>query len=131
MRFTWRSHNPVTYQSMLWLESTTAPGVRYAVRRISLGQRLELTKRARELSLRHDFLKAGSDSEQLEAAFSDLLVERLYLEWGLAGIEGLAIDGEPATPALLIEKGPEPLAREILASIQAELGLAEDERKNS
>jgi hypothetical protein len=47
---------------MLWLESTTAPGVRYAVRRISLGQRLELTKRARELSLRHDFLKAVSDS---------------------------------------------------------------------
>ncbi|MGH9622868.1 MAG: hypothetical protein ACRD4G_00845 [Bryobacteraceae bacterium] len=61
----------------------------------------------------------------------DLLVERLYLEWGLAEIEGLAIDGTSATPALLIEKGPEPLTREILASIQAELGLSEDERKNS
>ncbi len=131
MRFTLPSHKPSTYQSVLWLESTKAPGVRYAVRRISLGQRLELTKRALELSLRHDFLKAGGDSEKLEAALGDLLVERLYLEWGLAEIEGLAIDGTSATPALLIEKGPEPLTREILASIQAELGLSEDERKNS
>lgn len=106
------------------------PGVRYAIRRISLGQRLELTKRARELCLRHEFLKAGNAQEQLEASLSDLLVERLYLKWGLAELEGLLIDGEPASPSALIEKGPELLASEILASIQSELGLSEDERKN-
>ncbi|MGH9582569.1 MAG: hypothetical protein ACRD4O_06510 [Bryobacteraceae bacterium] len=122
---------PINYQSLLWSESKTTPGVRYAIRRISLGQRLELTRRARELSLEHDFLKAGSIGEQMEASLSDLLVERLYLEWGLAEIDGLKVDGEAATPTTLIEKGPELLAREALASIQAELGLSDDERKNS
>lgn len=131
MKFISRLHRPVNHESLLWFRSAAVPGVRYAIRRISLGQRLELTKRARELALRHEFLKAGNNGEQLEASLSDLLIERLYLEWGLAEIEGLTIDGERGTPASLIEKGPEPLSQEILASIEAELGLSEDERKNS
>lgn len=124
-------HKPIRHESVLWIRSTVMPGVRYGIRRISLGQRLELTKRAHDLCSRHDFLKAGNAQEQLEASLSDLLVERLYLEWGLAGLEGLLIDGEPATSDTLIVKGPEVLACEILTSIRAELGLSEDERKNS
>lgn len=131
MRFISRLHRPHDHQSLLWFQSAAAPGVRYAIRRISLGQRLELTKRARELALRHEFLNAGDKGEQLQASFGDLLVERLYLEWGLAEIDGLRIDGERASIAALIEKGPEALSREILASIQTELSLSDEERKNS
>jgi hypothetical protein len=40
------------------------------------------------------------------------------------------IDGEPATPALLIGKGPERLTREIAGRIRSECHLTEDERKN-
>ena len=52
------------------------PGVHYAIRRVSLSQRIELTKRARELSLRHEFLKAGDAPDQLEASLADLLIRK-------------------------------------------------------
>jgi hypothetical protein len=45
-------------------------------------------------------------------------------------VEGLTIDGEPATAASVIEKGPVALADEILGAIQRECGLSGDERKN-
>jgi hypothetical protein len=54
----------------------------------------------------------------------------VYLEWGLEEIQGLAIDGESATPAALIEKGPLDLAKEMLVRIKRECGLSEDQRKN-
>jgi hypothetical protein len=57
-------------------------------------------------------------------------VDRAYLEWGLEEVQGLTIDGEAATPAALIEKGPMGLAGEILKRIRGECGLTEDERKN-
>jgi hypothetical protein len=115
---------------VLWCESQTVQGVRYAIRRVSLAQRIELTRRARELSIRHEFLKAGDASEQLEAALGDLLVRKLYIEWGLAEITGLRVDKQPATVEMLIEKGPEALTDEIIAAIRAQLGLSEEERKN-
>ena len=31
----------------------------------------------------------------------------MYLAWGLVNIEGLTIDGEPATAERLIERGPD------------------------
>jgi hypothetical protein len=131
MKFILPLHRRKRYQSLLWFESEQIPGVRYAIRRISLGQRLELARQARALSLKHEFLRSGNPGEQLEASLSDLLVARLYLEWGLAYIEGLAIDGKPATPQSLIDNGPEALANEILHSIRSQLELSEDERKNS
>jgi hypothetical protein len=57
-------------------------------------------------------------------------IDRVYLEWGLEAVEGLTVDGETATPALLIDRGPAELAAEILARIRSECGLSEDERKN-
>jgi hypothetical protein len=125
------SESAATHSSLAWLESQTMPGVRFAVRRISLAHRLELTRRLRELTLRYEFLNAGETSDQLEAAMSDLLVRKLYIEWGLTEIQGLVIDGEPATTALLIQKGPENLTGEIIAAIRQEIELTEDERKNS
>ena len=70
------------------------------------------------------------DTKKLEAAVLVAEIDRVYLEWGLEEIVGLTIDGEPATPARFIEKGPLDLAKEILAKIQNECGLSGDQRKN-
>jgi hypothetical protein len=130
MRSLSRLHRPVRFESSRWVDSETVAGVRFAVRKPSLGQRLELTRRVYELTLRHEFLKAGSETEKLEEALGELMVQQLYIEWGLKTIEGLEIDGEPATPAALIDSGPEELAVEIASCVVRECGLTEDERKN-
>jgi hypothetical protein len=48
----------------------------------------------------------------------------------LVEVTGLEIDGEAATAELLIEKGPDELAREIVAAIRSQCGLNDAERKN-
>jgi hypothetical protein len=120
-----------SYESAAWFDAEAVPGVRYAIARVSFGRRIELARRIREIGRKAEFLEAGTDArEKLEAAVVGAEVERVYLEWGLAAVEGLAIDGEAATPETLIEKGPLALASEILARVKAEWGLSEDERKN-
>jgi hypothetical protein len=105
--------------------------VRYEIRRISFGGRIELARRIREIGRRVEYLEAGSDvRDKLEATVLAAEIDRAYLEWGLAGVEGLEIDGEAATPASLIDRGPVELAEEILSRIKAECGLTDDERKN-
>lgn len=128
-----RSHlgEVMNYKSTLTIESSTYPEVRYTIRRMSFGRRLELTSRIRELGGRMRRLDAGEDlSDRVESALLSHEVERLYLEWGLEEVQGIEIDGLEATPELLIEAGPEALVREIVAQIQAECSLSEDERKN-
>jgi hypothetical protein len=120
-----------SYESVAWFEAGAMPGVRYAIAHISFGRRIELARRIREIGRKLEFLEAGNDvREKLEAAVVAAEVDRAYLEWGLAGVEGLTIDGETATPGTLIDKGPMELAAEILARVKAECGLTEDERKN-
>ncbi|HLI29959.1 MAG TPA: hypothetical protein VKV79_02520 [Terriglobia bacterium] len=131
MNFTSLLHRKTDYASERWVQSDAVPGVRFAIRRISLAQRLELTMRVRELIQRNEFLKSGNAAEQLEVSLGDLLTQKLYLEWGLSAIENLHIDGQPATAELLIEKGPESLTAEIVGALRQEIGLSEEERKNS
>ncbi len=119
------------YSSVAWHQSRCFEKVSFAVRRPSLAQRIDLTGRVRELTLKYEFLKAGDASDQIEASLSELLVHKLYIEWGLAEVKGLAIDGDPADPMTLIERGPEELIHEIVTAIKTECGLTEDERKNS
>jgi hypothetical protein len=118
-------------ESVIWRESKITPGVRFCIRRVSLAQRIELTRRVRDLTIKNEFLRAGSPSEGMEAALGDLLAKRLYIEWGLQRIEGLQVDGVDATPELLVEKAPENLADEAAEAVCAELSLSADERKNS
>jgi hypothetical protein len=107
------------------------PGVRYEIRRVSFGGRIELARKIREIGRKAEYLEAGSDArDKLEATVLGAEIDRAYLEWGLVGVEGLEIDGAAATPASLIDTGPIELAAEILARIKAECGLTEDERKN-
>jgi hypothetical protein len=66
----------------------------------------------------------------VEAALAASEIDRVYVSWGLAGVEGLEIDGRPATAELLLDAGPESLVSEALALIRREAGLSEEERKN-
>jgi hypothetical protein len=119
------------HESSAWFDAETFAGVRFRVARISVARRIELARRIREIGRKVEFLEAGQDPrEKLEAAVLAAEIDRVYLEWGLEEIEGLEIDGEAATPVVLIEKGPLDLAKEILARIKHESGLSEDRRKN-
>jgi hypothetical protein len=119
------------YESVEWFDSDAIPGVRFAVARMSFGRRVELVRRLREIGRKAEFLEAGTDArEKLDGAVLAGDVDRAYLEWGLAAVEGLSVDGEIATVEGLIDKGPVTLALEILNKVKAECGLSEDERKN-
>ncbi len=119
------------YESVSWYDAESAEGVRYAVARISFGRRMELARRMREIGRKAEFLAAGDDArERLEAAVVSAEIDRAYLEWGLMAVAGLAIDGETANAAAVIDKGPMELAAEILARVKAEWSLSGDERKN-
>jgi hypothetical protein len=131
MSFTSHLLERASYSSTAWHESAVFPGVRYATRRTSLLQRIELTKKVGELINKHDFLKAGDPVDQLEVTLGELLVRRLYIEWGLQEIDGLVIDGKPADVDLLIAKGPEAFTNEVVEMIRSEIELSADERKNS
>ena len=99
---------------------------------MSLGRRIDLGQRVRELGLKLEFLQAGQTmQEQVEAGVLQNEIDRLYLQWGLLGVTGLRIDGVDAPPPAVVDRGPEALTKEILEAIKRELDLSEDERKNS
>jgi hypothetical protein len=119
------------HESSAWFDAETYPGVRFRVARISVARRIELARKIREIGRKVEFLEAGKDPrEKLEAAVLATEIDSVYLEWGLEEIQGLTIDGEAATPAALIEKGPLDLAKEMLGRVKRECGLTEDQRKN-
>ena len=134
MNSSWHLDNQapaVKYASTITVTSMALPGVTFTVGRMSFGRRMELFRRIREIAANLEYLEASTDfREQVEATLLEQEIENLYLRWGLVSIDGLAIDGQPATSELLLERGPETLAREIVASIKAECGLSDAERKN-
>ncbi len=119
------------YRSLRTVESRAFPGVRLKIRRMSFGRRLELLREVGHLAAKVEFLQASDDPrEKLEAALLQGELDRAYLQWGLAGVEGLQIDGEDATPEKLVSDGPEQLCGEALEAIKKEFGLNEEEEKN-
>lgn len=131
MKYGSPSDEPVRWESAIWKNSDKYPGVRYRVRRVSLTGRAELTRRVRGL-LEELGCRAAGDSpeDQLAAVQLELEADRIYTEWGVLEIEGLKVDGAPATVAACLAKGPELLCREMAAAVREELALTEDERKN-
>jgi hypothetical protein len=98
---------------------------------MSFDRRIDLARRIREVASRADYLDAGKNpGEKVAAALLAAEVDRIYFDWGLVSVEGLVVDGEPATPARLLASGPEDLVREALSLIKAECGLTEEEQKN-
>jgi hypothetical protein len=131
VRGTIPSAGAVHYDSVVSIDSKAAPGVRFAIHRISFGRRMELSRRVREISLKAEFLEASTElHEKIEANILAQEIDVMYLQWGLVKIDGLIIDGEAASAVQLLEKGPEDLAREIVGAIRAQCGLSESERKN-
>jgi hypothetical protein len=121
----------MNYQSTVKRESETCPGVRFEILRPSLGKRAEITARVRQLLAELEYRAAGQTMEdRLAAAELESRIDALYIDWGLVRVENLRIDGEECTARLLIDKGPEELAREIAAAIRSECGLSGEERKN-
>src|SRR5665213_202354 len=116
------------YESVISIESKAVRGVRFAIHRMSFGRRMELSRRVRELSRKAEFLEAGTEMhEKIEASILAQEIDAMYLHWGLLSIEGLIIDGEPATVLRLLEKGPEDFTREIVSAIKEQCGLSEPE----
>jgi hypothetical protein len=121
----------VNYSSIVRHESQSVSGVSFEVRRLSLGRRIEMSRKIRSLSARMNFAEAGSTFiDKLESSALALEIERVYLEWGIESIDGLMIDGDPATVESAIASGPENLYREMVDAVRAECELGEQERKN-
>ena len=121
----------MTYDSLTTIESQVAPGVTFTVVKMSYGRRMELMRQIRELTRRMEFLEAGKEpAEKMDAALLNSEISRLYVTWGLRAVTGLTLDGAEATPAQLVESGPEDLFREALAAVRSQGGLNETERKN-
>jgi hypothetical protein len=119
------------YSSETRVESKTLAGVWFTIARMSFGRRVELTRRIWELAGTVEHLEAGSAArEKLEGAIMAREIDCIYLMWGLRKIEGLTVDGEPATVESAIARGPESLCREMVAAIKAECGLTAEEAKN-
>jgi hypothetical protein len=120
-----------SYESVIMIRSKVMPVATYTINRISFGRRMELSRRAREIGKKAEFLEAGSEiNEKIEAGILAQEVDAMYLAWGLVNIEGFTIDGEPATAERLIERGPDELTREIVRAIKEQCGLSDAERKN-
>ncbi len=131
MKSLWRSPSPRNYKSVRRTESQCIPGVWLTIRKMSFDRRIDLARRIREVASRGDYLDAGKNpGEKVAAALLAAEVDRIYFDWGLVNVEGLVVDGEPATPARLLASGPEDLVREALSLIKAECGLTEEEQKN-
>lgn len=106
-------------------------GVSFSIARMSFARRMNLLGKIREIAARRDFTRAGtSDIDKLEGAVLSAEIDQVYVEWGLREIHGLTIDGAPATPETLIQRGPEDLFHEALKAVKAQCGLDENERKN-
>jgi hypothetical protein len=121
----------MTYESVVLVESPTAPGVTFAVQKMSYGRRADLMRRIRELARQQEFLRASEQpGDKMDAALIETEINRVYLRWGLKAVSGLTVDGEEATPELLAESGPEDLFREALEVVRRRTGLSAEETKN-
>ena len=119
------------YSSQVIVQSKALPGVSFTVARMSFARRLELLQRVRELAQKAEYLEAGDDPrERIDAALLTLEVDRLYVLWGLRSVQGLDLDGVPASPETLVASGPEEVFREALCAVKSQCGLTGDERKN-
>jgi hypothetical protein len=114
------------YVSVKVIDSAVAPGVRYhlhrlnQVRRAALRMRIaEPRTRLRALLDEADRIDSG-DLRKLAllgetASALSALIDACHLRATLYRVEGLLIDGEPATPATFIAYGPGSLVDEAIA----------------
>ena len=141
MKFPWRSlsgwrrktggvRGGVSFDTESVTESQLHRGVKFRIGKISFTRRLELMQLVRDLARRTEFLAAGREpADKMDSALLQAEIDRLYVAWGIKGVEGLMVDGATAGPESL-DSGPEDLFREALAAVRKEIGLSAEERKN-
>jgi len=141
MKFPWRSlsgwrrktrglRGGVSFETEFVTESQLHRGVKFRIGKISFARRLELMQSVRDLARRAEFLAAGREpADKMDSALMQAEIDRLYVTWGIKGVEGLTVDGATAGPEGLAS-GPEDLFREALAAVRKEIGLSAEERKN-
>ncbi|MBN9658671.1 MAG: hypothetical protein J0H49_10875 [Acidobacteria bacterium] len=121
----------VEWASSEWVDSRLVPGVRFAVAKISLARRAEISRRMRGLMSELEFQSAGQGlTDRLAATEMEARIDRVYIEWGLQEVTGLEIDGAAATVETVVERGPEALCREIAACVRKQCHVSGEERKN-
>ena len=119
------------YLSTVTVKSKLREGVSFQITRMAFNRRMQLMRQVRELARNLEFLRAGeSDADQMDSHILNAEIERSYITWGLDSLSGLTIDGEPATPDSLLNRGPEDLVIEAIGAVRSECGLADHERKN-
>src|SRR5712671_2486993 len=106
----------MNYTSTIDLESQAIPGVKFRIRRVTFGRRLDLARilRDRLEAIAKLALATESPARAAQTALLSAEMDCVHLRWGLDAIEGLEIDGAPATADSLIDSGPESLVKEIL-----------------
>jgi hypothetical protein len=145
----------VNFVTTVKVESTVFPGVSFTLNKMSEARRAQLrlmiaepTSRIRNLlremgNLEEKYPNAETSprpedvtnellalSDKMEQISSDEINPK-WLKWGLKSIEGLDIDGVPATPETLLSDGPPALFMEIVSEIKRVAQLSGDEEKNS
>jgi hypothetical protein len=120
------------YTSEREYDSQSCEGVRFRLRKMSFGARLELLRQVQPLVQELEVLQADdSMKSKLQAEEMRLRIEQAYFRWGCVAIEGLEIDGSAPTIDLALERGPEKLVGEVITRVKQEAGLSEEEAKNS
>jgi hypothetical protein len=121
----------MNYQSELTAPSEQQPGVTYRLARISLGKRIQILQRMRDLARKAGFLAAGEEvRDQIDAALVEKEIDVLYLRSGLLEVGGLTINGQEPSVEQFIQEGPESLTTEALRLVKQQFGLDAEERKN-
>ncbi|WP_321474483.1 hypothetical protein [uncultured Paludibaculum sp.] len=121
----------VEWASGEWVDSRVVPGVRFAVAKISLARRAEISRRMRGLMSELEFQSAGTGlTDRLAATEMEARIDRVYIEWGLLEVTGLVIDGATATVESVVERGPEAFCREIAGCVRKQCHVSGEERKN-
>jgi hypothetical protein len=121
--------------------------VSFTVHKLTEGRRLKIrlslaepNRRLRDLMAEKEAAEGKPPAEQLAiytrvlADMQDVIDDQITPVWVrglLVSIDGLTINGEPATVEALIEEGPRDLYREIAGVIGKEVGLTEKERGES
>lgn len=137
----------MNYTSKTTHKSDVMPTVSFTLKKLSHGRRLKIDlaladHRAKVRELSQEFMTIAEDDSsearlrkiRLDSQTRFVIEEHFkptYLREALDKLEGLEIDGAPATLENLFSDGPVELIEEIYQTIQNNIGLTLDEIKNS
>ena len=137
--------NSYNFSTTKTVNSVKLPGVVFQLRKMTERRRLKLMlstgpinaeireKIEQQRNLREQTPPPIAQILQLDADINVLVTEKLNpakIAWGVAGISGLSLDGEPATMDNLLD-WPSDLIEEIIELIDGGTALNEVEQKNS